>query len=164
MGFDRIQIGRLLIRNKEIPNCPVTVEDVIAAEDIFGPDVGALKGKTTRHGANQVQAETYDIPIRVMDRYQDITLCCDIMKINNIPFVITISCDVQFGTIEFVTNMKSTTLIKSIQQIHSQYSKRGFKIHHAHMDGQFEPLRGALAEMKINLNTASNDEHVPEIE
>ena len=32
------------------------------------------------------------------------------------------------------------------------------------MDGQFEPLRGNLAELGIILNTASNDEHVPEIE
>ena len=32
------------------------------------------------------------------------------------------------------------------------------------MDGQFEPLRGDLAEMGIQLNTISNDEHVPEIE
>ena len=32
------------------------------------------------------------------------------------------------------------------------------------MDGQFEPLRGKLAELGIILNTTSNDEHVPEIE
>ena len=32
------------------------------------------------------------------------------------------------------------------------------------MDGQFEPLRGDLAEMGLQLNTVSNDEHVPEIE
>ena len=32
------------------------------------------------------------------------------------------------------------------------------------MDGQFESIRGDLAEMQINLNTVSNDEHVPEVE
>ena len=32
------------------------------------------------------------------------------------------------------------------------------------MDGQFEPLLGDLAEMGLQLNTVSNDEHVPEIE
>ena len=32
------------------------------------------------------------------------------------------------------------------------------------MDGQFEPLRGDLADMGIQLNTVSNDEHAPEIE
>ena len=32
------------------------------------------------------------------------------------------------------------------------------------MDGQFEPLCGDLAEMGIQLNTVSNNEHIPEIE
>ena len=32
------------------------------------------------------------------------------------------------------------------------------------MDGQFDGLRGDLATLGITLNTASNDEHVPEIE
>ena len=32
------------------------------------------------------------------------------------------------------------------------------------MDGQFEPLRRDLAEMGIQLNTVSNNEHIPEIE
>jgi hypothetical protein len=32
------------------------------------------------------------------------------------------------------------------------------------MDGEFETLRGDLADMGITLNTASNDEHVPKIE
>ena len=32
------------------------------------------------------------------------------------------------------------------------------------MDGQFEPLCGDLAEMAIQLDTVSNNEHIPEIE
>ena len=31
------------------------------------------------------------------------------------------------------------------------------------MDGQFESIRGDLAEMQINLNTVPTDEHVPEV-
>ena len=51
-----------------------------------------------------------------------------------------------------------------IRAIHQVYVQRGFRIRNAFMDGQFEPLRGNLAELGIVLNTASNDEHVPEIE
>ena len=48
-------VGRLstaafleLLKRNVIANCPVTPADVEAAEHILGPDIGSLKGKTTR--------------------------------------------------------------------------------------------------------------------
>ena len=55
------------------------------------------------------------------------------------------------------------TIFNGIQAIHQIYLQRAFRIRHTFMDGQFEPLRGKLAELGIVLNMASNDEHVPEI-
>jgi len=55
-------------------------------------------------------------------------------------------------------------LKECFRQIKAVYMKRGFRIVFSHMDGQFEPLRPTLAEMQIALNTASQDEHVAEIE
>ena len=56
------------------------------------------------------------------------------------------------------------TIFSGIRAVHQIYLQCGFRIRNAFMDGQFEPLRGNLAELGILLNTASNDEHVPEIE
>jgi hypothetical protein len=43
-------------------------------------------------------------------------------------------------------------------------SIEGFRIRHGLMDGQFEPICGDLEVMGMMLNTASNNDHVPEIE
>ena len=86
------------------------------------------------------------------------------MYVNKIPFLMSISRHVRFGTAQHIRNQQGTTIFNGIRAIHQVCLQRGFRIRNAFMDGQFEPLRGNLAELGILLNTASNDEHVPEIE
>jgi hypothetical protein len=35
---------RIVARN-QLPNCPITRDDILAVEDIFGLDISSLKGK-----------------------------------------------------------------------------------------------------------------------
>ena len=48
-----------------IPNCPITVHDIKNAEFIWGPELGALKGKTTRQTSPQIRMENNSIPVQV---------------------------------------------------------------------------------------------------
>ena len=135
------------------------------AEHIFGPDVGALKEKTTRRRPLGVGLYNHTpIPSTVVDQYQDVILAVDILYVNKLPFIATISRHIRFGTVEFLRNQKATTLTEHIKKVNWLYRQREFRPIYALMDGQFEPLRGDLAELGIQLNTVSNDEHVPEIE
>ena len=86
------------------------------------------------------------------------------MYVNKIPFLMLISQHIRFGTAQHIKNQQGMTIFNGIRVVHQIYLQRGFWIRNAFMDGQFEPLRGNLAELGILLNTASNDEHVPEIE
>ena len=86
------------------------------------------------------------------------------MFVNKIPFLMSISRHLRFGTAQHIKNQQGATIFNGIRAIHQIYLQRGLQIRNAFMDGQFEPLRGNLAELGIILNTASNDEHVPEIE
>jgi hypothetical protein len=43
-----------IVNKNLLPNCTVTAADIKAAEHIYGPDVGILKGKTVRRKADEV--------------------------------------------------------------------------------------------------------------
>ena len=48
--------------NNLLPNCPVNRKDVLRAEQIFGPDVGSLKGKTVKRQPPRVAVEEVSLP------------------------------------------------------------------------------------------------------
>ena len=82
------------------------------------------------------------IPALIMERYHRVTLSSDIMKVNKIPFLISISHAIKFSTVELLRNQKIPTILVAIKHINSLYRQRGFKIDVMLMDGQFESFRG----------------------
>ena len=93
------------VENNLLPNCPVTQRDIMMAEDIIGPDVGSLKGKSTRRGTDHVAINLIDTPASIMNHYKNIILGGDIMFVSKIPFFVTISHHhVKFGTAEMLQN------------------------------------------------------------
>jgi hypothetical protein len=99
-----------------------------------------------------------------MEKYQEITLCADIMFVNWIPLLITVSRNIKFGTTEVLKNRKNPTIAQAFKNIKAIYAKRGFKIIMCHTDGEFESMRGDLLDLGMDLNVVSAGEHVPEVE
>jgi hypothetical protein len=142
--------------------CDVTRQDIVNAEHIFGPERGSLKGKTVRKASDQVRSgDLVPIPATILAHYQKIVLCVDVMKVNKLPFLVTISRAIKFGTVTWLKNAKADTILQQIKTVHNTYIKRGFLMEIVEVDGQFEPLRSNLAEMGITLNKCSREEHVP---
>jgi hypothetical protein len=112
----------------------------------------------------RVDGRMNSIPPIIMSCYCSIALGGDIMFVNRIPFPMTISRSVHFGTSESLANQSSKTSMAALEKVKQVYNQRGFPILHIMMDGQFENLQGDLADIGIGLNTVSNDEHVPNIE
>ena len=137
---------------------------MIFANKLFGPDVGALKGKTTRRGPPIVDSPVAVDMTSILEHYGEVTLCVDLMYVNKMPLLVTLSPNIKFGTMEAFADRKETTLLKSIKGVISLYRKAGFKVTVALMDGEFMPLRGGLAELGIHLNETSRDEHVGDVE
>jgi hypothetical protein len=68
-----------LVKSNEMENCPITTHDITAAEDIFGPNLGSLRGKTVRQSVDHIRTPRMEIPRYVLEKYRDVTLCTDIM-------------------------------------------------------------------------------------
>jgi hypothetical protein len=47
MGTPWLKDFKSIIASNMVKNIPITIDDINIAEKVFGPDVGALKGKTT---------------------------------------------------------------------------------------------------------------------
>jgi hypothetical protein len=132
------------------------------AEDTFGPELGSLKGKTVRKASDMVRCGGLaPIPASVMAHCRKVMLCVDVMKVNKMPFLVSISRAIKFGTVAWLKNAKADAIMKHIKDVHSTHVKRGFIVEIVEVDGQFEPLRGELAELGITLNKCSREKHVP---
>ena len=154
-----------VIDNKLMPNCPVTRDDVKVANAIFGPSIVGLKGKTVRRTEPHVrEGEVQSMPPEIMAKYKNVTLGGDVMFVNKIRFFVTISRHIQFGTVEMISDAKAATLVQCIKSVMQAYSKRGFEVKQINMDLQFEPIKGDIEELQIDMNVVSEDEHVPEVE
>jgi acetolactate synthase regulatory subunit len=99
-----------------------------------------------------------------MSHYCNVILAGDIMFVNKIPFFLTISQSIKFGTAEMIKDQKAKTILAAIKQVWSVYRKRGFNITTMLMDGQFEVIRADVAELGITINASANDEHVTDVE
>jgi len=133
------------------------------AKDILGPNYGSVKGKTTRQPTQQVNLTWTKIPEDILEKYGEVTLAVDIISIKKIPFMITTSRRIHFGTAKLTRDKTKKTIMTSIQQVVSAYHVRGFRVCNILVDGGFDCVGNNLADMGIPLNVASKNEHIPEV-
>ena len=68
------------------------------------------------------------VPRDVLRFHRDITLCVDIMFVNKIPFLTTLSRSLKFITVEALQNRQIKNVSKKIANIVKLYENRGFRV------------------------------------
>ena len=166
IGVPSTQDFMTAVQHNLIPNIKVTVQDIKNAELIFGKDLGAIQGKSTRSRPAPVLSDHIELPPDVLTAHNRITLGADIFFVNKIPFFITVSHNIKFITGDRLQNRKETTIVSALLKVCALYSKRGFTVSRCNMDNEFECLKDSLVERRhgVQLNICAPDEHVPEIE
>jgi hypothetical protein len=156
-----------MIRENQIDGCPITVDDANRAVKIYGTDVSALRGKTVRRKIEHVASNQVDpVVSSILKEHGDITLCLDLLYVDGLVFVATVSRNLHFITIEYIPSRQiEKHVLPSFRKAYNVYKARGFSIKMVHADEEFTSLRDKLLELdNIGLNIAATNEHVPEIE
>ena len=151
-----------LVSKNFIRNCPIDRRHIQAAEDIYGPNVGGLHGKTPRRNVGHVTAIVDPVPTEVLLAHGDVTLAMDLMFINKVAFLITVSRGLRIGSVHALDNRQASTVRDSLLFVLNKYERRGFRITTIMADEEFEPLIHLMPAYTFNLCGA--DEHVPDIE
>ena len=105
-------------------DCPATVEDIEVAKDIFGKDIHALKGKTTRQAPFAVTSDYTETPQEILQLHNDIAIGMDFMFINGIIFHVTASSKIEFCAIEDVPNESVKGALESFKAVVKLHNKR----------------------------------------
>ena len=84
------------------------------------------------------------MPKNILENNKKITLSIDIMFVNKILFVTTISRHIKFTTVEDIQKSTKSQLSECIKNVIAIYTQRGFKVEHALLDREFVPRRTDL--------------------
>ena len=152
VGYPSTRDFQKMISQNLILNCPVTMSDVDRADKIYGKYIHALKGKSTRSKPKQVVIDYMEIPKSILKSNKNITLSIDIIYVNKIPFIVTISRHVKFTTVKAIQRRTKVKFVECIKNVAVIYTQSGFKVENVLLDGEFVPLRTDLLNIAIAAN------------
>ena len=167
LGRPSFKSFRWMLLHNRIKNTDLTSRDADNAEKIFGPDIGTLRGKTVRRKPKQVNIPInmpIGIPDDILAIIKNVTLCADIFYVDQLKFLVTLSRNLHFATVEFIINRKHDTILESLQNAINLYKYYEYKVMSLLTDSEFYGLRNQLLQQGVLLNTASAHEHVGDIE
>ena len=77
------------------------------AEDVYGPSIPHLKVKTVWRKVQHVDPiKITNVPKTILDKYKEFNIYCDLMHINGIGFLITISRHIMISTGSMIKTRK----------------------------------------------------------
>ena len=105
------------------------------------------------------------MPEEIIKLHNNIFLGIDIMCVNGMGFLITVSSKIKFITIEQMNNKNIKTIKNCVKSVIKLYNERNLTVATVAGDDEFDPLKQESQEKyNINYNPTAADEHVAEVE
>ena len=156
---------RKAIVTNQVQNFLVTDKDCDVAVQIHGKDVASLKGKSTRSHQTPAVDDTVAIPKKLLLIHKNIHLCVDILTVNGIPFLATISKNVMCCTVSVLKDAEHNTLDKELDAVLRKCNNASHRVRHISADDQFQKALDPVKDkLKCTVHCAAAQKHVPEAE
>jgi hypothetical protein len=154
----------MVSNNTGVKNIPIMPSDLTRANAIFGRDSRRnVQGKTVRVKSARVYTDRISIPGDFHRLHRFVTLTGDVMFVNGVAFLVTLSRDIRLVTAEFTPSCTAKQLGSSLMKVvRGMYERNGFVVNAILMDLEFEKVKDECPQVEIN--TAGAREHVGEIE
>jgi hypothetical protein len=130
-----------VIRSNQIKDFPVNVQYIDVSLKIWGKNITALKGKTTRRKTNLVARDYVKVPKELLKIHKDVLMTTDIFFMNKIPFLLTLSCKIMFTAVDHLRDRTVLQIFNALKEMYQYYLQRGFHITTVNADGKFAPLK-----------------------
>jgi hypothetical protein len=153
-----------VVRSGMIVNCLVSLTAFLNANCISGPDpdFAGVRGQTVRRPPESVMTNHVQIPRVLLEWHQGVTLAVDVMFVNGVPFLVSISRGLNLVTAEYTSCCTVKQLAVDIMRVMDLYLRGGFHVGMVLMDNEFKKIRNLVPILVVNTKAAK--EHVPEVE
>ena len=87
------------IISNQIKTCPLTVQDVEVAQNVWGKNIAALKGNINLRNPNIVARDQVKIPVELIKFHNKVFLTCNIFFVRKISLFRTLSRKIYFTAV-----------------------------------------------------------------
>jgi hypothetical protein len=158
VGTPTMDNFKSLLQMNIIKNCPVTIKHVNIADQIFGPDMSSLKGKSTQRKPKPVRNDLIEIPKELITKHQN-------MCINESGMVTAIDRTIKFQSLVPMDTKQHNEYYRALDKILRHYNNAGFVITTIHCNGEYQAMMEKVMDnLDVEMNFTNAQDHVPEAE
>jgi hypothetical protein len=140
---------RAIVSAGGVPGSDVTLDDVKAAEVIWGHSVLKLKGNMTRYNAKRTVQSIIKVPSELIKLHREVELAIKCFFVNKHVFFTTYSTKICFTTVNHLSNRTKKVIWAALHVTYKMYLLRGFKIVVIRGDQEF----ASISELVVGLPT-----------
>jgi len=123
LGYPSLQDAINLVKDGNVRNVPYGVEDVHRFFDIYGAQIPALRGKTTKKHVRPLAMEDRSAKIQLTRQ----VLVADVMHVCGAKFLVSVSSPLEILMVKHLQNLSKDSLGAGVQAHINTLRSRGFE-------------------------------------